>query len=287
MSETPAPFPPCPYDPVALLGWLAEIGCDEAIGDAPFDWTSKPPPAPRAQPQPAAAPRPAADAPSWRHNVAPAAPPPPDSEPLGAGEAGALARSQAGQAATLAELEAAVRAFDGCPLRRSAMNTVFADGNPAARVMLVGEAPGEDEDRQGLPFVGVSGKLLDLMLKSIGLDRSAVYITNVLPWRPPGNRNPTPAEVAACMPFLERHIALVKPAVLVPLGGAAAKTLLNRSEGVTRLRGRWLEYQPSAGGPAIPALPMLHPAYLLRNPAAKREAWRDMLMLADRLAKNA
>ncbi|HRQ83305.1 MAG TPA: uracil-DNA glycosylase, partial [Azospirillaceae bacterium] len=209
----------------------------------------------------------------------------------GASEGAALARSQAGKAATLAELEAAIRAFDGCPLKRTATNTVFADGNPKARIMLVGEAPGEDEDRQGVPFVGASGKLLDLMLKSIGLDRTQVYISNILPWRPPGNRNPTPGEIAACLPFLERHVALIAPAVLIPLGGTAAKTLLNRAEGITKLRGRWFEYRIERGldGKALvaPMLPMFHPAYLLRNPAAKKEAWRDMLLLSDRIAKNA
>lgn len=300
MSEPPADSPPssCPYDPAALLAWLGEIGCDEAIDDRPFDWTSKRPP-PR--PEPAVRPPPTRafdPQSSQRQNLRPsplserlsaAAPPSPQDDPalLGAVENVALARSEAGKAATLPELAAAIRAFDGCPLKRTAMNTVFADGAPNARVMLVGEAPGEDEDRQGLPFVGVSGKLLDQMLKAVGLDRSSVYISNVLPWRPPGNRNPTAAEIAACLPFLERHIALVSPAVLVPLGGAAAKTLLNRAEGVTRLRGRWFDYQCDGAGKTIPTLPMLHPAYLLRNPAAKRDAWRDMLLLSDWLAKNA
>ncbi|MDQ2106296.1 uracil-DNA glycosylase, partial [Azospirillum isscasi] len=202
--------------------------------------------------------------------------------PLGASEAGASARARAGEARSLEELESALRAFDGCPLKATAMSTVFADGNPAAAIMLVGEAPGEDEDRQGKPFVGVSGKLLDRMLAQVGLDRGKVYISNILPWRPPGNRSPTQAEIAACLPFLERHVELVGPKVLVPLGGTSAKTLLNRAEGITRLRGRWFDYaSPGLPGP-VPVIPMLHPAYLLRNPIAKREAWRDLLTLRQR-----
>lgn len=172
--------------------------------------------------------------------------------------------------------------FDGCALRHTAMNLVFADGNPEAPIMLVGEAPGEDEDRQGLPFVGVSGKLLDRMLGAAGLDRTSVYISNILFWRPPGNRSPTDAEIAACLPFAERHIALVKPKVLVLLGGVAAKSLLRTKDGITRLRGRWTEYAPPSGSgmaTPIPCLPVYHPAYLLRQPGAKRQAWNDMLLL--------
>lgn len=277
-------------DILAALRWHVEVGCDESIGEIPLDWTTiaaRPAPTPA----PAAAPRPPVGGDLRANRMtytstslpSPAASPmgAPFGAPLGASEAGASARARAGEAKTLAELEAAVRAFDGCPLKFTATNTVFADGNPQARVMLVGEAPGEDEDRQGRPFVGVSGRLLDRMLAAIGLDRTNVYITNILPWRPPGNRSPTQAEIAACMPFMERHVALIAPAVLVPLGGTAAKALLNRAEGITRLRGRWFDYP--AGTP-VPVLPMLHPAYLLRNPASKREAWRDMLTLRQRLA---
>jgi len=261
-------------DILAALRWHVEIGCDEAIADVPTDWSTL-----AARPQPARATAPAA--PAARKPV-PAATP---DQPLGASEAGASARARAGEARTLAELEEALRAFDGCPLKRTATNTVFADGNPQARVMLIGEAPGEDEDRQGKPFVGASGKLLDRMLEWIGLDRTSVYITNILPWRPPGNRSPTPAEIAACLPFLERHVQLVSPALLVPLGGTSAKTLLNRADGITRLRGQWFEYaSPALPGP-LPVLPMLHPAYLLRNPISKREAWRDLLTLRQRLGQ--
>ncbi len=173
--------------------------------------------------------------------------------------------------------------FEGCPLKHTAMNLVFADGNPKASIMLVGEAPGEDEDRRGLPFVGPSGKLLDRMLSSIGLNRTNVYISNVLFWRPPGNRSPTDAELAACLPFAERHIALVQPKVLVLLGGVAVKTLLRTKDGITKTRGRWTVYAPpfeQKSAQTIKCLPMYHPAFLLRQPGAKRLAWQDLLTLA-------
>lgn len=290
-------------DILDALRWHADIGCDEAIGDEPIDWSAftartslraTPPSAQAAggmaggmagggmplpaQPRPATTPRPA-PLPAGR----PALPFESPDQPLGASEAGIQARARAGGAQSLDALEAALRAFDGCPLKATAMNTVFADGNPQAPVMLIGEAPGEDEDRQGKPFVGVSGKLLDRMLAQIGLDRGKVYIANILPWRPPGNRSPTQAEIAACLPFLERHVELVRPKLLVALGGVSAKTLLNRAEGITRLRGQWRSYE--GAGPPIPLMPMLHPAYLLRNPIAKREAWRDMLALQQRISE--
>jgi DNA polymerase len=150
--------------------------------------------------------------------------------------------------------------------------------------MLIGEAPGADEDRQGKPFVGVSGQLLDHMLASVGLDRDKVYISNVIFWRPPGNRSPTDAEIAACLPFVERHIALVKPKILVLMGGVAAKTILRTKDGITRIRGRWVDYRPAGGtsDDIIPCLPIYHPAYLLRQPAAKRQAWNDILSLTKR-----
>jgi len=271
-------------DILSALRWHVEIGCDEAIADLPTDWGTL-----AARPLPArpagAAPRagiPAGPGPAARPATARA--PAEPGQPLGASEAGASARARAREAASLEALEAAVRDFDGCALKLTATNTVFADGNPKARIMLVGEAPGEDEDRQGKPFVGVSGKLLDRMLAHIGLDRTSVYITNILPWRPPGNRSPTQAEIAACLPFLERHVALVAPDVLVPLGGTSAKTILDRSEGITRLRGQWFEYSTQGLAKPVPVLPMLHPAYLLRNPISKREAWRDLLTLRQRLS---
>ena len=184
---------------------------------------------------------------------------------------------------TLEELRASLAAFDGCALKRTATNLVFADGNPEADVMIVGEAPGADEDRLGLPFVGVSGKLLDRMLSFIGLDRSSVYITNVLPWRPPGNRKPTQAEVAACLPFTKRHIELAKPKILVLTGGAAASTLLETTQTISRIRGRWRSYSSPGLQQPVEALPTYHPAYLLRTPGQKRQAWRDFLSIKIKL----
>ncbi|KAF0139848.1 MAG: DNA polymerase bacteriophage-type, partial [Rhodospirillaceae bacterium] len=184
---------------------------------------------------------------------------------------------------TLEALRAAIADFEGCALKTPVANTVFADGVPAAPVMVIGEAPGIEEDRQGLPFVGPSGRLLDRMLESIGLERHRnCYITNVVPWRPPANRKPMPAEVSALLPFLERHIVLVNPQILLLVGGLAASVVLARNEGIMRLRGQWLEY--SAGLPRpIPAIATFHPAYLLRSPAQKRLAWRDLLALKQRL----
>ncbi len=186
-------------------------------------------------------------------------------------------------ATSLADLERAVAAFDGCALRQTATNTVFADGNAAAALMLIGEAPGSEEDRLGKPFVGRSGQLLDRMLATIGIDRSTAYITNVLYWRPPGNRKPTPAEIATCLPFVLRHIALVRPAVLVLCGGTAASTVLATSEGITRLRGRWFDLAiPGLEGP-VKTIATYHPSYLLRTPDRKRESWRDLLTIQEEI----
>ena len=189
----------------------------------------------------------------------------------------------ASAATSLADLRAALEAFDGCALKSTAKTTVFADGNQEGRLMVIGEAPGSDEDRQGLPFVGVSGKLLDRMLESIGFTRETAYITNVIPWRPPGNRTPTSEEVALCVPFLERHIALIKPEVVLMVGGLSAKTLLNRAEGITRLRGRWNEITLPGLDAPIPAIATFHPAYLLRSPQQKRLAWHDLLAVKAKL----
>ncbi len=195
----------------------------------------------------------------------------------------AAAAALAAGAETLGALRAAIATFDGSALRDTATSLVFADGNPASGVMLVGEAPGADEDREGLPFVGVSGQLLDRMLASAGLRRAEdVYVTNILPWRPPGNRTPTDAEIALFLPFVLRHIALARPRVLLLLGGTAAKALLRGRDGIMRMRGRWHELTLEGLGP-LPVLPTLHPAYLLRSPAAKREAWADLVMLRRRL----
>src|SRR5215207_3200967 len=187
------------------------------------------------------------------------------------------AREAARGAASLDELRAILDGFTGCGLRATATQLVFADGNSKARVMFVGEAPGRDEDIEGVPFVGRSGKLLDLMLAAIGLDRTSVYIANIVPWRPPGNRTPTPQEIAICLPFITRQIELAAPEVLVCLGGPSTQTLLGAKDGILRTRGRWFSYQ--AGAREIRALACLHPAYLLRQPLQKRLAWRDLLAL--------
>ena len=258
---------------LAALEWQIAAGADEAIGDQPLDRT-----APAASREPVAKP-----APSKPRPAAAEAPPAlwrPEPGKLESSEAALTsARQMAADAGNLAELKAALEAFDGCLLKATAMNLVLADGNPEARIMLVGEGPGAEEDRKGLPFVGASGQLLDRMLACIGLDREQVYITNMLFWRPPGNRTPTASEIAACLPFVERHIELVNPDYLMLVGGMSAKTLLGRSEGILRLRGHWRAYQHAGLSRPIPALPSLHPAYLLRQPQQKRLAWRDLLSL--------
>jgi DNA polymerase len=192
------------------------------------------------------------------------------------------ARAAAKQAATLDELREALTRFEGCALRATATQLVFAAGRPGARVMFVGEAPGADEDREGYPFVGRSGKLLDRMMAAVGLDRETTYIANIVPWRPPGNRTPTPQESAICLPFIRRQIELADPDILVCLGGPSAQTLLGISDGITRARGRWFEFD--TGRRTIKALATFHPAYLLRSPAAKRLAYRDFLALKKALA---
>jgi DNA polymerase len=192
------------------------------------------------------------------------------------------ARELARSAASLDELRAILDRFEGCGLKATATQLVFADGNPKARVMFVGEAPGRDEDIEGLPFVGRSGKLLDRMLAAIGLDRTTVYIANIVPWRPPGNRTPTPQEAAVCLPFLLRQIELCDPDVLVCLGGPSAQTLLAVKDGILKTRGRWFIF--NSGKREIRAMPTLHPAYLLRSPIAKRLAWRDFLAIKKALS---
>ena len=192
------------------------------------------------------------------------------------------AREAAKSATTLAQLRAMLERFEGCALRTTATQLVFADGNPQARVMFVGEAPGRDEDIEGLPFVGRSGKLLDRMMAAIGLDRSSAYIANVVPWRPPGNRTPTPQESAVCLPFTLRQIELADPDILVCLGSPSTQTLLNSKDGILKTRGRWLPFH--TGTREIRAIATLHPAYLLRQPVQKRFAWRDFLAIKKALA---
>jgi len=188
------------------------------------------------------------------------------------------AREVCEQAHTLEELRKAVENFDGCALKLTAANMVFGDGNPNAKVVLIGEAPGADEDRCGIPFVGRSGQLLDKMMAAIGLDRSAYYITNILPWRPPGNRTPTTGEIAVCLPFLRRQLELINPDYILLLGGSSANALFDNQEPISKLRGRWLEYKKNNGKTAK-ALATFHPAYLLRNSGQKAKAWADMLKL--------
>ena len=249
-----------------LLGWYLAMGVDEAIGDAPQDRLAPSPP-PRVEPKAIASALPAV-------SVAAA------SNSTGA----ASARRLAEDATTLAELEAAVAAFDGCALRRTATHTVFADGTPHAPVMVIGEAPGADEDRVGRPFVGRSGQLLDRMLAAIGLERQRnVYITNVLFWRPPGNRKPTDDEIAACLPFVWRHIALNTPQLVVLCGGTATSAMLGRSEGITRLRGRWFDLRVPGLDSPIHTLTTYHPSFLLRAPARKSESWHDFLELQSKI----
>ena len=259
-----------------ILRWWQEAGVDIALDEKPHDRFAE---SAAALSRRAAAPvvediepAPVRAAPLL---ASPAMTAPPEEAARSAAEAAASAR-------TLEELRAALEAFNGCGLKATATQLVFADGAPDARIMLVGEAPGGDEDRIGRPFVGRAGQLLDRMLASIGLDRNKVYIANVVPWRPPGNRTPTPQETLVCLPFVRRQIALVNPRVLVCLGGSATQTLLGAKEGITRTRGVWRDYA-NQDGRAIPALPMFHPAYLLRQPAAKRWAWADLRKLRRRI----
>jgi uracil-DNA glycosylase family 4 len=267
----------------AVLEWQIAMGADEAIDEVAFDHLVTPPPAVAPVIMSAVSPRPTLPTQtldgSGRSTIV--APPGALAESLA--EAAQSARALAAGAESIEALAALVAAFDGCPLRRTATNTVFIDGNPAAPVMIVGEAPGAEEDRIGRPFVGRAGQLLDRMLAAIGLDRTGVQITNAIYWRPPGNRKPTAAETAACLPFLLRHIALARPKVLVLAGGTAAGTLLPVSDGITRLRGRWFELAVPGLDAPVPTLPMFHPAFLLRAPEKKREAWRDLLALKAKL----
>ena len=263
-----------------LLAFYQEAGVDALVGETPVDrFADDPPPItapappaevapPRFDPGPGAAPvRPRGQEPAGRAGAAP--PPSPDAAVMAAREAARTASS-------LEELRAILDRFDGCSLKGSASRLVFADGTPGSRLMFVGEAPGAEEDKQGLPFVGRSGQLLDRMLKAIGLERQQVYIANIVPWRPPGNRTPTPVETQICLPFIQRQIELCNPEVLVTVGQPSTGALLG-IQGITKNRGRWFPYH--TGTREIRAMPMLHPAYLLRSPIGKRLAWRDMLAI--------
>ena len=261
---------------LGLLRWHADMGVDVALDEAPHNrFAEAEATHPRPGARPHAAPSAAAIAPP--RAAAPLAAPLAQAAGLSADAAAQSARETAREAKTLDELRALLEAFDGCALKATATRLVFADGNPQAKIMLVGEAPGADEDRIGRPFVGRAGQLLDRMLAAVGLDRTSVYIANTIPWRPPGNRDPSPIETAICLPFLQRQIALVAPEIIVCLGKSSMQTLLGRKEGVMRARGHWFDY--SDGQSSARALVMLHPAYLLRQPAHKRLAWRDLRAL--------
>ncbi|MGE0765592.1 MAG: uracil-DNA glycosylase [Hyphomicrobiaceae bacterium] len=295
---------------LGLLAWWREAGVADALDDEPIDWTSradaKPggdfawpdaegasspsPPIARRGPSMSSQPpetsrrsgtprEPGSDSPGHARGTPPSVPPtasrpmPPrrDFETI------ASARDAARSARTLAELEQHLRAFDGCPLKATAKTTCFYRGHPVARVMIIGEAPGRDEDIAGKPFVGRAGQLLDRMLAAIALSEADVHVTNIVYWRPPGNRTPTPEEAQICRPFLERQIELVEPEFILTLGGPAAKAMLATPDGILKLRGRWRDV--TIAGRSIRLMPTLHPAYLLRQPEAKRQAWRDLLQL--------
>ena len=256
-----------------LLDFYIEAGADALVGETPVDRFAPETAAPPTRaPQPVSLP---GDLEIKGHASPLVAPPAPD-------EAAMAARAAVKTAKTLDELRAILEKFDGCALKTTATQLVFADGNSKAKVMFVGEAPGRDEDIEGLPFVGRSGKLLDRMLAAIGLDRTSVYIANIVPWRPPGNRTPTPQESAICLPFILRQIELVDPDILVCMGNPSAQTLLGLKEGITKTRGLWFAFD--TGKREIRAMPTFHPAFLLRSPLQKRFAWRDFLAIKKALA---
>ncbi|WP_428644343.1 uracil-DNA glycosylase [Roseibium sp.] len=299
----------------ALLDFYAGSGVDCFLGDEPADWfeltrqqaeqrhKAHPPASQPVSRLQAGTPMPQAGVPAGGYQAPPSGAPmagtPMAGTPMAGGqgtasgqsavlpdrEVIAAARDMASSAASLDELRACLEAFEGCNLKLTAKKLVFADGNPSAKLMFVGEAPGRDEDLQGKPFVGRSGQLLDRMLEAIGLDRSAAYIANVVPWRPPGNRTPTPQETEICKPFIKRQVELVNPDVLVFLGAASAKTLLGVQDGIRKMRGRWMTYP--VGGRDVAAIATYHPAYLLRSPLEKRLSWRDFLAIRQKLQTGA
>ncbi len=277
----------------SALEWYLDNGVDEALEGVPVDRTKIAP-----VPSVSLLHNKKRDAGEWsvdskRAVSGPQVLHPSNSLPLGASDARAESVKLAQQASTLEELREVIAAFDGISLKKTATNLVFCDGNPEAPIMLIGEAPGADEDRIGKPFVGQSGQLLDRILQCIGLDRTeqdpakSVYISNVLNWRPPGNRTPSPGEVEASLPFIERHIQLARPKIIILCGGVSAKALLGRTDGITRMRKLWHGYQPQTaefqvGAEIIPAIATYHPAYLLRTPSQKKAVWADMLMVQEK-----
>lgn len=263
-----------------ILEWYITAGVDEAAQESPVDYFSKQETVDSGQPKTTTE-----ISPTPSPSTANRQPPTANSLHHSPAAAASSARTLADAATTLAELEAAIRAFDGCALKKTATKTVFCDGNPKASVMVIGEAPGAQEDVQGIPFCGASGQLLDRMLASIGLTRADnTYISNTVFWRPPGNRQPTPEETAICLPFVEKHIALIGPRLLVLSGGTATTTLLRKDASVTRLRGKIYEYSNPYLNTPIPTIVTFHPSYLLRSPAQKALAWQDMLQIQDFLA---
>jgi len=284
----------------AALNWLVDAGCTSLVSDNPASGLVQ-----TQRPEPTEAPRVPAEPLPSAVELAPARQPvnreAPPRQPLprevlpqrteartsmapasvSVSEAAEEAARLAAGARTLEELVAAIESFEGSPVKATANRTVIFDGNPESRVMLIGEAPGAEEDRQGKPFVGAAGHLLDRMLAAIGLDRDHAYITNVFFWRPPGNRTPTPQEIALCQPFVRRHVELVRPKAILALGGVSAKALFETEQGITRLRGQWKDI--TFGEVTVPVLASFHPAYLLRQPAQKRLSWEDLLAFKDRL----
>ncbi len=258
-----------------LIEWYIAAGVEETAGDHPFAFDKKEPSLPRMQ----------TDSPLRRAEPQALSPRQATTALAQATvDARQNARELCGKIDNLEDLRRLVEEFDGCALKLTASHTVFGDGCPTARVVLIGEAPGADEDRIGRPFVGRSGQLLDKMLAAVGMDRSVCYITNVLPWRPPGNRTPTDAEIAVCLPFLKRQIDIIKPDYLFILGGSAANALLEQQESISRLRGRWLDYKTS-DGKTVQVLASFHPAYLLRNPGQKAKVWVDLLRLTRKMSE--
>jgi len=275
---------PTPLSKLALLTWYLDAGVDETIGEQPVNryaaLQKSQGPVQVQAPVPGVADQPRAPLQQATFKA-------PNSQQVSQNgqndsiveNAYALAKA----AESIDDLRAALEKFEGCALQKTATNLVFTDGNPKARLIMVGEAPGAEEDRQGAPFVGPSGKLVDQMLASIGLDREQVLISNTVFWRPPGNRSPTTQEIAICLPFLERLIELVDPEILVPVGGPASTALLAQQKSITKLRGNWFGYASSRMASPIPATPLLHPAYLLRSPTQKREVWKDLLAIRQKL----
>lgn len=289
----------------ALLDWYREMGVDTAVADEPTNWLERgdaapgkgfrlperhrseqapETPAQRAPlPRETERPLPPRTAPRTQPAAEPRFEPRPGFAATPPDAAELTARTVAKNAADLGALETALRAFDGCGLKATAKNLCFYRGAPRARLMIIGEAPGREEDLEGRPFVGRAGQLLDKMLAAIALKEADVHITNVVYWRPPGNRTPTPQESQVCRPFLERQMELVEPDVVLLLGGAAAKQVLDTTDGIMRIRGKWREIQ--VGPRPVKTMATLHPAYLLRTPAAKRQAWRDLLAVQSALDK--